>query len=525
MSVIRLCFLWHMHQPFYKNLATEEYRLPWVRLHALKDYFGMVKLLDEFPSVRQTFNLVPSLLIQIEDYVNGTARDPFYDVIAKPAAELNEAERLFALRYLFQANETQMISRYPRYLELFEETRGTARDLFKTAARWSEQNFRDLQVLSQLGWFHEYWLERDPQVMELAIKGRSFTLNDQALRLTKEHEILTSVMPAYIEAEKRGGVELSVTPFYHPILPLVCDTNAGKTSAPDIRLPKRRFTHPEDAKLQIVRALDYAEEHLGNRPSGMWPSEGSVSNETLQIAASAGVHWMATDEGVLGRSTNTYFGRDGSGALEARAASDLYRPYLFESSDQEMSVVFRDHSLSDLIDFVYSGMPPEEAASHFMKQLHASADPVLASGHDAVVSVILDGENAWEHFPKNGREFLRRLYQCIQDDSSIEASTVSGALAATPRDQYGRLRSVVPGSWINSNFNVWIGAPEDNTSWDLLADARDFYDRRAASLSEEARKLAYEELLIAEGSDWDWWYGPEHHTANDADFDELYRSH
>src|SRR5438309_6833486 len=239
MSVIRLCFLWHMHQPFYKDLATEEYRLPWVRLHALKDYFGMVKLLDEFPNVRQTFNVVPSLLIQIEDYVNGTARDPFYDVIAKPAADLDEAERLFALRYLFQANETQMISRYPRYFELFEDTRGAARDWSRIAARWSEQNFRDLQVLSQLAWFDEYWVERDPKVMALAAKGRAFTLDDQAVMLAKQHEVLKSVIPAYVEAEERGAVELSITPFYHPILPLVCDTNAGKTSAPDIRLPKR----------------------------------------------------------------------------------------------------------------------------------------------------------------------------------------------------------------------------------------------------------------------------------------------
>ncbi|MBV9669972.1 MAG: hypothetical protein JOZ43_03360 [Acidobacteriales bacterium] len=525
MPKIRLCFLWHMHQPYYKDLRTGKYRLPWVRLHALKDYYGMVKLLDEFPGVHQTFNLVPSLLKQISDYVDGTASDALYDIVAKPAGDLEHEERLLALQYLFQANETHMIARYPRFLELLQAKRGAHDDLARVAVRWSDQDFRDLQVLSQLAWFDEFWIDGDPEVAALVAKGKAFDHGDQQLMLRKQHEILSSVIPAYRRAMDAHQIEISVTPYYHPILPLVCDTNIGRVSAPGIRLPASRFQRPEDAKLQMVRALEYADEVFGSRPAGMWPSEGSVSNEVLEIGASLKLQWVATDEGVLGRSINTFFSRNSEGILDPTSANGLYRVYRYEVADTELGIVFRDHSLSDLIGFVYAGMPAKEAAQHFVQQLKQSAEPVLASGRDAVVSVILDGENAWEHFPRNGREFLRRLYGLLQADPLIEAETIGSAVQATPFSEAGKIRSITPGSWINSNFNIWIGAPEDNTSWDLLSAARTFYDQHANDSPSAARALALEELLIAEGSDWNWWYGPEHHTANDPDFDELYRDH
>ncbi|MEO8725859.1 MAG: glycoside hydrolase family 57 protein [Acidobacteriaceae bacterium] len=522
----------HMHQPFYKDLVSGEYRMPWVRMHALKDYYGMVKLLDEFPQVRQTFNLVPSLVSQIQDYVNATARDPFYDVIAKPAADLSETERQFALNYFFQANETNLIARYPRYAQLLHELRNDHRDVQRIAARWSVQNFADLQVFSQLAWFDECWLE-DPEVAELVRKGRGFDRADQQLMLQKQRELLAAVLPAYRQASERGAIEISTTPFYHPILPLLCDTDIGRVSAPEIALPRQRFRRPEDAEEQLVRALAFTEQTFGSRPVGLWPSEGSISNEVIEIARRHGVQWMASDEGVLGRSLNSYFERDSGGKLDPRSASDLYRVYRYETTqpandsytDKEMSLVFRDHSLSDLIGFVYSGMDAGIAAEHFIAQVKASAEAVLASGRDAVVSVILDGENAWEHFPRSGREFLRRLYAGVEADPQLHAESIGAAIRNSKEADCGRLAHVTPGSWINANFNVWIGAPEDNRSWDLLNTARDFYERHAARAPEDQRALAHEELLIAEGSDWNWWYGPEHHTANDSDFDGLYRKH
>jgi alpha-amylase/alpha-mannosidase (GH57 family) len=519
---IHLLFLWHMHQPYYKDLVTGEYRLPWVRLHALKDYYGMVKLLDEFPGLHQTFNLVPSLIAQLEEYVAGTAQDPFLQAAARPSEEMNLAERRFAIQYLFQANADNMIGRYPRYRELWQEFYTRPQDAQNNARRISNAALTDLQVLSQIAWMDEFFLD-DPCISELIGKGRDFSLKDQEQVIQVQQDFLAKVLPAYAAAGKRGAIEISSSPFYHPILPLICDTNEGAVSHHGLTLPAQRFSHPEDAREQITRGLDLHERVFGARPRGMWPSEGSVSNEALAIAHDLGVKWMATDEGVLCRSLGSVFERDGTGRLDAAAASQLYQVFRWQQRDAEMNLLFRDHSLSDLIGFVYSGVPAQEAADDFLCRVKQAAEPVLAKGRTAVVPVILDGENAWEFYPQSGREFLRRLYDGIQKDPAIEALTISEAIEREPQPQ--RLGSIVPGSWINSNFDVWIGAPEDNLAWDQLSAARDFFTENAGKVSEERRALAYQELLIAEGSDWNWWYGPEHHSANDADFDELYRKH
>jgi hypothetical protein len=232
---------------------------------------------------------------------------------------------------------------------------------------------------------------------------------------------------------------------------------------------------------------------------------------------------MATDEGVLGRSAGLYFSRDGNGRLPTHLAEKLYTIHRYENGSTAMHMVFRDHTISDLIGFVYSGMPPADAARHLIGNIKDAARPVLDQGRDAVVSIILDGENAWEYYPKSGREFLRRFYDGLQREPGLEAMTISEAIAR--HKDFGKLTSLVPGSWISANFNVWIGAPEDNRAWDYLHHAREFYAQNAARATEAQRKLAMEEILIAEGSDWNWWYGPEHHSANDRDFDELYRKH
>ncbi len=521
---IRLVLLWHMHQPFYKDMVTGEYRLPWVRLHALKDYYGMVKLLDEFPLVHQNFNLVPSLVAQIQDYVAGQSHDPFLDLVSKPPAELTPTERRFALRYLFQANPVNMIGRYARYRELWERYRATCDRPEGPETYFVTRDYADLQVLSQLAWFDEYFLE-EPDVAALILKGEDFSRDDQHLVMAKQLEILAKVLPAYAEAAQRGSIELSATPYYHPILPLLCDTNVGEQSSPGLGLPTRRFRRPEDASLQIQRALDSHQALFGVRPQGLWPSEGSVSEEAVMLAARQGIEWMATDEGVLGRSLDFNFVRDASGYLSADGAERLYGIYQYEKADTRMHLVFRNHRLSDLIGFVYSGMPAQEAANHLLENIRNSTRPVVDRGKDAVVSIILDGENAWEYYPKSGREFLRRFYDALQSDPEIQAVTVAEAIARHKPEDFGHLRRLVPGSWIDANFNVWIGSPEDNRAWDLLAEARDYYDRHSQRVSAAQRKLAWEELLIAEGSDWNWWYGPEHHSANDQDFDELYRKH
>ena len=522
MAQLRVVVFWHQHQPFYKDLVTGQYRLPWTRLHALKDYYGMVKLLDEFPNVHQTFNLVPSLVAQIREYASGEAHDPFLQVAAKPAQDLSPDERRFALQYLFQAHPVNLIGRYPRYRELWERFHSAGDVPERVEKLFQTQDFTDLQVLSQIAWFDEYFLQ-EKDIAELVRKERNYSLEDQRLVIAAERELVGRVIPVHAEAAKKGLIEISTSPFYHPILPLVCDTQMGAVSTPGLSLPQNRYRHPEDAREQLLRGLDFHEKVFGMRPQGVWPSEGSVSEEVLAIAHRLGVQWMATDEGVLGRSLGMHFSRDGQGRLDSALAHRLYTIHRYENADSRMNMIFRDHTLSDLIGFVYSGMPPQEAANNLVQKIKESAQPLLSRGQDAMVPIILDGENAWEYYPQSGREFLRRFYDALSNEAGIEAVTVSEAIAR--HQNFSSLHTLVPGSWINANFNVWIGAPEDNKAWDYLSRARDFYTEKAASATEEQRNLAFEEILIAEGSDWNWWYGPEHHSANDRDFDELYRKH
>jgi alpha-amylase/alpha-mannosidase (GH57 family) len=524
MAQLRVVVLWHQHQPYYKDLVTGQYRLPWTRLHGLKDYYGMVKLLDEFPQVHQTFNLVPSLITQIQDYVSGDAQDPFLRVASKPAKHLTQEERRFALQYLFQANPVNVIGRYPRYHELWEKFRGAGDSPEKAGRYFDAQDLTDLQVLSQIGWFDEYFVaEKD--IAELIRKGRNYTVEDQRFIIAVQRELLGRVLPVHAQAAKKGLIEISTSAFYHPILPLVCDTKMGAVSSPGLPLPQNRYLHPEDAREQLLRGMDLHEQVFGLRPQGVWPSEGSVSEEVFTIAHQLGVQWMASDEGVLARTLGVTFSRDGYGHLDSDGAHRLYTIYRYENTDSEtqMNLLFRDHSLSDLIGFVYSGMPPQDAANNLIHKIKESAKSVIASGQDAVVAIILDGENAWEYYPQSGREFLRRFYEGLQNDPGIEAVTVTEAIAR--HKNVSHLKSLVPGSWINANFNVWIGAPEDNKAWDYLYHARNFFEQAAPIATEKQRRLAFDEIMIAEGSDWNWWYGPEHHSANDRDFDELYRKH
>jgi alpha-amylase/alpha-mannosidase (GH57 family) len=482
-----------MHQPFYKDLWTGEYKLPWTRLHALKDYAGMVRILEEFPRIHQTFNLVPSMLMQIEEYATGTATDPFLDCALAPAEDLTESQQNFMRRYLFQANVPRMIHRYPRYRELYEK-----REPF------SVQEWRDLQVLSQLVWFDEDWVARDPEVIALGRTGGQYSSEDQAVMARKQREALGRVLPAYREFSARGQIEISTTPFYHPILPLVCDSDIAAVSHPGVTLPAR-FHYPEDAREQLRRARSYMGHKLGAVPVGLWPSEGSVSDEALALAADCGFTWAASDDAVLSRT------------LGKPAGVELtYQAYLWSQRGREIRMLFRDHYLSDLIGFRYQHMGAVEAAENFLGSiLHNTG------GRDALVPIILDGENAWEWYEANGRPFLRELYRRISDAPDLQAVTVSEALK---RFEARPLGAIFPGSWINANFDVWIGAEEDNLAWELLLAAHRAYDD-AREVPEDMRQLAYEELLIAEGSDWCWWYGPEHNSDNRPEFDELYRDH
>ena len=504
MARIKLCFLWHMHQPFYRDLVSGEYRLPWARMHALKDYYGMVKILEEFPDIRQTFNLVPSLLLQLEEYAAGKAKDRFLDVALKEAEELTDQEKEFLLSFCFQANEERVINRYPRYAELLERKRQNAHFPGRAVSSFSAPMIRDLQVLSQLAWFDEEYLSKDREINALKQKGRDFTRADQEAIGRKEKELLGKVLEGYRLAAKRGQIEVSTSAFYHPILPLLCDSNIADVSHPYVALPEQ-FAYPGDAGAQMTDAKEYIENAVGVGVRGMWPPEGGVSDEVLAKAAEAGFTWTASGQGVLERTLG-----------HALSSDDKHRPHVWQRGAQRITVLFRDRQLCELIGVVYARMGAEEAADHFVGELHK-----VSEGREAIIPVILDGENAWEHYPENGRPFLRALYRRISADPAVEAVTVSQALEGTAPAHLDR---VYPGSWIDGNFDIWIGAEENNRAWELLLAARRRFDA-AVGATAENRRLAWKELTIAEGSDWYWWYDPEHTAESRGEFDRLFREH
>jgi alpha-amylase/alpha-mannosidase (GH57 family) len=511
-----------MHQPQYRDPATGRYMLPWTRLHALKDYWGMVKVLGEFPGVHATFNFVPLLAAQIEEYASGKFREPWFETAFATADKLEPTQKREILDRAFQVNEGY-VQRWPRFAELQAQVRSGGAEA--CVANFNERDWRDLQLLSQLVWMDEEYIAKDPVVNVLAAKGKDFTERDKGMLKEKQLELLASVLPEYRIAAESGQIEISTTPYYHPILPLLCDTDIARISNPHTPLPRPPFRYPEDAREQLARARAYHERVFGKPPAGVWPSEGSVSDQSLEIAMDLGFQWFATDEGVLGRTRNIGFWRDAGGYPENGA--DLYTPWKLQRAGKEIFGFCRDHYISDLVGFVYSRMGAAAAAEDLHRRIRAigAREP---QGRTATVSVILDGENAWEYYPENGRQFLREFYRRVQDDPEMRALTMSEAVEVNAKAPV--MQEIFPASWINANFDVWIGHPEDVRAWDLLRDAREVYARHAnrhggSSLAPERLERAYEAVLAAEGSDWNWWYGPEHGSVNDAEFDELYRKH
>ena len=526
MNRIHLVLLWHMHQPQYRDPETGRYILPWTRLHALKDYYGMVEMVREFPKFHATFNIVPALGIQLEEYAGGNFTEPWFSLAFKNADELTREDKAEILSRAFQVNHEHLMSRWPRLVELYEWSRpaGGAQALVTFMAR----DWRDLQLLSQLAWMEESWFQKDEVTGCLSSKGKDYTEQDKAALKQKQQELLRLIIPAYRDAASRGQIELSTTPFYHPILPLLCDSDVARVANPSTPLPRRAFRRPEDAREQLQLARQYHEKTFGAKPAGLWPSEGSVSDQALSLAAQEGFHWFGTDEGVLGRTLNAGFFRDSNG-IPANA-DRLFKPWRVQLGDKSITGLFRDHHLSDLIGFVYSRMEAKAAASDLHLRLRSLGEKV-SSNQPLTVCLFLDGENAWEYYPGNGREFLREFYRRIESDPDFRALTAIEAIAAA--GEIPTTTTIFPASWINANFDVWIGHSEDVAAWELLWDARDVYARaveaqqksRPNAPTETAIKQALESLLAAEGSDWCWWFGPEHSTANDAEFDALYRKH
>src|SRR6266581_2239319 len=512
MKPLHVAFVWHMHQPYYKDDLTSTYLLPWVRLRCAKDYLKMPALLDGYPKVRATFNLVPSLLAQIEDYGKEGSVDLFLNLSSRDAGELSAEERTFLLRWMRESPRSLRVQQSPRYLEL------ASRSLDE---QFSTQEVRDLQVWFNLAWCDPVWVDSDPRLSELKRKDRDFTEQDKMPLFEAQAEVMTKVIPKYRELADRGQAELTFSPYYHPILPLLGHVDSARTANPQIKLPERHFSHREDAERQIELGQGLFERLIGRRPAGMWPSEMAVGESVAGLAVHAGIDWMISDEEVLARSIDAHIWRDPEGRVNVPA--QLYRPYRIDREGQSVAIVFRDSSLSNLIGFDYQRMSSTDAARDLMARLRRIQEQQNDDDYLAVIA--LDGENAWEFYPRDGHDFLNALYGELEASPDIITTTVGDFLHEHPPEQ--QLHHLHTGSWIGASLDTWIGDPDHNIAWELLADTRSWLEdqwRQRPQLSDPAA-LGWREILITEGSDWFWWFSRKHDSGMDTIWDNQFRLH
>ncbi len=496
--MLNLAFIYHMHQPYYNNLLTNHTDFPWVRLHGTKDYLDMVKMLENFPAIHQTFNLVPGLIEQIEEYTNGRVKDKFLEHSFKVAASLTEQEKAFILDSFFMINKDKVIAYIPRYYELF---------LNKQAKRpFNTQDYLDLQVWFNLAWIDPYFRQEMPELRKIVSKARFYTEEDKRAVLDAQMAILKEIIPTYRKFMENNQVEVILSPFYHPILPLLQNTRIAKEANPRSSLPHALFAYPQDALVQVELGVKLYKEKFGVAPQGMWPSEQAVCEHLIPLFIQAGIKWIVADEGILFRSVKN----------KKRDAKLLYQPHLLKREEGELNIVFRDRNLSDLIGFVYPSWKAEDAVNDFMH--HLENIYLAFKEKDILVTIALDGENAWEYFTNDGHDFLELLYARISEARYIKAVSVNEYLKANPpKKEIFRLSA---GSWIYGEFSKWINNPYKNHGWDYLAVAR----RELEEMVEQGKPisdLAWKQMYILEGSDWFWWLGEDYPGY----FDRLYRMH
>ncbi len=473
MAVISLAFLWHQHQPYYPDDVAGENPMPWVRLHGVKDYYGMAMHLREVPEMRCTINLVPSLLRQIQDYADHGATDQLLIASRKPADGLQENDALYLLDHFFMANPDTMIRPFPRYAELFYR-RGLGRNTAKESLRrFTERDLRDLQVWLNLAWIHPIVFERDGELLQLRDKGRNYSEEDKGRVLDKHLEIMRQIIPLHKELADRGQVELTTTPYFHPILPLLFDKKLAREAMPDAKLPRYTGGYPEDAALHVRRAVEQHAQIFGTPPRGMWPAEGSVCQPMLPLLAQHGIRWIATDEEILSGSTHGAISRDTRGHV--RNPGQMYQPYKVAEAGHELSIVFRDHALSDLIGFHYQRSEPVAAAEDLLSRLRPSARPSRRKARrwSALSST---AKTAGNSTPAAASPFCASLYEKCVQAKDIRPVKIGTYLEENP--PRNTLPHLFAGSWINHNYAIWIGHEEDNTAWDALHKAREYLKRK-----------------------------------------------
>ena len=527
---LHLALLWHQHQPFYRPVSKADTAFPWVRLHAIRSYYGMAALLADHSGVHATINLTASLLEQIEDYAEDRATDRALELTLRPAEALDKGERRELLNTFFEADWHQRIFPHARYRELF------ARRVER--GRFSVRDLRDLQMWFNLAWFGTEFRTGEVQlvtgetasVRRFMDRGRDFTTADVEHMVAEQRKILRAIIPLHRALQERGQVEISTSPYAHPILPLLLDTDQATIDRPGA-MPPPRFAYPDDAEAQVGLASAAYQHWFGCPPRGMWPAEGAVSPAVGPVFVRQGVRWIASDRGVLARSGRWGYRADEPGVL--------CRPYRLEEGGHALAIFFRHDALSNLIAFDLQKLPdPDAAAATLVARIKEEIADQLPVGSDHILTLALDGENTMSGYVDDGRPFLAALYRHLEADRMVQTVTFSeylegsaaGEVAPHPIGEHQQVHDLFTGSWIDEpgsrpgvDLGTWIGEPEENLAWVMLLCVR--RDLAARGVTPESAPAAFRALYAAEGSDWFWWLGDDQPSGSDAEFETLFRGH
>lgn len=522
-SPLNVVIYWHMHQPEYRDLRNGEYHLPWTYLHTIKDYIDMVAHLENNAEARAVVNFAPVLLEQIDDYAKQLndyldrgkgLRDPLLSSLADPVLSLNDEARLVVIKACLRANKERLIDRFKAY-----KTLTSIADVLISKPEMltycSEQYFADLLVWYHLAWIAETVRLKDSRIKLLMTKAQNFSLHDRHMLVEIISELIGSVISRYKNLADAGRIELSMTPYAHPIVPLLVDFKSAKEAMPDVELPISE-SYPdglERSRWHMQKGIDTFKHYFDSEPQGCWPSEGSISESTINLISEMGIKWTASGDIVLKNSL-----------IQSDLKVDECLHGVYQHNDSPVACFFRDDGLSDLIGFTYSDWHADDAVANLVVNLEKIAKK-CKHNPNAIVSIILDGENAWEYYPQNGYHFISAFYEKLTNHKAFKLTTYSEYLKSNNQRQ--PLPKVVAGSWVFGTFSTWIGEKDKNRAWDMLVEAKKTYDRviNENSLSHEELLNAQMQLATCESSDWFWWFGEYNSAESVQAFDEQFRLH
>ncbi|MEM6884140.1 MAG: glycoside hydrolase family 57 protein [Verrucomicrobiota bacterium] len=519
---LKVVFLWHMHQPYYVDPLERVALMPWVRIHAVKGYLDMIDAARANPNVKMSFNFTPVLVRQLLEFSEGSVRDLWGEWSRKNSAELTTDDRYHILENFFKINHHTLIDPFPRYKQLLElrGREGSPRQMKAAVSVFSEQDMRDLQTWYNLAWCGFSAEKRFPELAELKTKGSEFTEEEKNRVMDIHYEIINLVLDLYREAQAEGQIEVTTTPYFHPIMPLVYDTDFGRRAMPDREFPER-MTAPDDVRAHLRLAQEQHARVFGKPARGLWPSEGSVAPELIPLFQEAGIEYFCTDEDNLFRSLAV------DPALKERKVDhlELFQPWQCVHGEAKVGALFRERPLSDFIGFNAARNSAEDAAGYLLHHLEHLAD--VAQTPDPVATLALDGENAWEAFMDGGEDFLNCLYRSIEQSEKLTTATMGEIFDTSNVDALAQVNTLHTGSWISANFDIWICDAEENEGWERIRETREFLVQYLAEHEVDAgiETQVWDAIYAAEGSDWFWWYGPDFQTDCDMLFDLLFRKH